>query len=491
MLDFVLDPPSPLAGPPAAKPFQGHKLVRAGSPQSFVATLQWDEAEKRGVVLDLQLASGGTWTTGAIQPHDLGHFLLKMASAWNRLCVEETYPLEARPENPSELFGLLKNAFASADTPLVERQFDQYRRIHDVSAWLPENMARPSLWIMREGRLMIMEFSPTARRFSLAETLWSLEQLGEMIAMQLRLHGVRGDAAKLWQERYNKEVVDLKALFTAQIGRAEEHVGALIEANVVTLPTSRSEMLKGLNEVSAAARMVPTSTPTHSLATIAKEIRSTKRSESSLLQDTSQRAVKLVSDQESIRRQAILLAEWLRQELGLGQNVRVSPLELLGRWNVAIREIHMPPTIEAVSFWGEQHGPAILLNGSSRLSQNAAPSRFDSGTTRFTLSHEICHLLVDRAGSLPVAEVLDKNRRAPKAAERRADIFACHFLLPLDATATMYQQAASLHQCIGRLSRQFGVTPSLARYQLYWRGYGGGLLRVDDYEELKKFAERR
>jgi hypothetical protein len=29
-----------------------------------------------------------------------------------------------------------------------------------------------------------------------------------------------------------------------------------------------------------------------------------------------------------------------------------------------------------------------------------------NGAMRFTLAHELCHLLVDRKGSLPVAEVL-------------------------------------------------------------------------------------
>jgi Zn-dependent peptidase ImmA (M78 family) len=52
--------------------------------------------------------------------------------------------------------------------------------------------------------------------------------------------------------------------------------------------------------------------------------------------------------------------------------------------------------IDAVACWGPRHGPAVLLNREGRHAHTERGARA-------TLAHEICHLLIDRQGSLPLA----------------------------------------------------------------------------------------
>jgi len=102
-----------------------------------------------------------------------------------------------------------------------------------------------------------------------------------------------------------------------------------------------------------------------------------------------------------------------------------------------------------------------------------------SGAMRFTLAHEICHLLVDRKGSLPVAEVL--GGAAPALSETRAEVFASHLLLPFAAVERQRANSHNLEDCIGRLTTSFGVSRSLAAGQLLWRYYNSLSLADRDW----------
>jgi Zn-dependent peptidase ImmA (M78 family) len=77
--------------------------------------------------------------------------------------------------------------------------------------------------------------------------------------------------------------------------------------------------------------------------------------------------------------------------------------------------------IRACSIVGPNHVPTVILNESSSFygSPNAQ---------RFTLAHELCHLLFDRSHGKKVA--LASGPWAPKDLERRANAFAAMFLMP-------------------------------------------------------------
>lgn len=87
--------------------------------------------------------------------------------------------------------------------------------------------------------------------------------------------------------------------------------------------------------------------------------------------------------------------------------------------------------IRAVSVFGPTQRPHIFLNEKFRWSQV-------SSVRRFTLAHELCHLLIDREYGDELA--IASGPWAPLAIEQRANAFAAAFLMPTwllrDALAT-------------------------------------------------------
>lgn len=88
--------------------------------------------------------------------------------------------------------------------------------------------------------------------------------------------------------------------------------------------------------------------------------------------------------------------------------------------NIAEAELQ-DESLRAVSFAGESHTPTILINSS--WDGNRSP-----GGRRFTLAHELCHLLFDRSFGTELA--VASGPWAPLALEQRANAFAAMLLMP-------------------------------------------------------------
>src|SRR5439155_10894386 len=90
--------------------------------------------------------------------------------------------------------------------------------------------------------------------------------------------------------------------------------------------------------------------------------------------------------------------------------------------------------IRAVSVAGPQHRPSVLLNpGHATYASGAG--------RRFTLAHELCHLLFDRGYGARLA--IASGPWAPRDIEQRANAFAAMLLMP--------------PELIGRLARQLNA----------------------------------
>ena len=113
-----------------------------------------------------------------------------------------------------------------------------------------------------------------------------------------------------------------------------------------------------------------------------------------------------------------------------------------------------------------------------------------SGGARFTLAHELCHLLLDTKGSLPVAEVLGGS--VPNAPEERANAFAAEFLLPESAAGLAYTTSANVQDALNSLTYKYGVTKTLAAWQILKRfGEGSPVLTPGDFWVLHQIASIR
>lgn len=97
---------------------------------------------------------------------------------------------------------------------------------------------------------------------------------------------------------------------------------------------------------------------------------------------------------------------------------------ILRKLGVSIVETELEDRLtRAVAIAGESYRATILLNRAHRA--NAYPTG-----ARFTLAHELCHLLYDRAFAREVA--LPSGPWAPRDVERRANAFAAMLLMPLE-----------------------------------------------------------
>lgn len=125
------------------------------------------------------------------------------------------------------------------------------------------------------------------------------------------------------------------------------------------------------------------------------------------------------------------LAEQLLEECSLpGNAAYVDVRALLSGWDVKIVEkILKTNTVRGVAIAGARYAPAILLNKTSEYNASE-PGK------RFTLAHELFHLLYDRSSARRVSLV--SGPWAPPGVEKRANAFAAMFLMPRNLLARSF-----------------------------------------------------
>lgn len=197
-------------------------------------------------------------------------------------------------------------------------------------------------------------------------------------------------------------------------------LGSLEE--IFELPSSGFEC----TEMLAAARMTECQICGTSLKAILDSIRNVPLySQRTELDRLSREAECLLREarKEKPYDQGYCLADWFSGVLkSMGFDYPFEPSEILDRMGILLQRIEIPePNVDAIACWGPRHGPAIIVNTRGVHSQQEKGQRS-------TLAHEICHLLIDRTGALPLVEVL--NASAPPNVEARAKAFAAELLLP-------------------------------------------------------------
>lgn len=131
------------------------------------------------------------------------------------------------------------------------------------------------------------------------------------------------------------------------------------------------------------------------------------------------------------------LANLSRRAMGVPETpYKVNLVELLSQSGIEKRDVTLSDTkIRAISICGEGLRSLIAINQSSKHNES------EPGL-RFTLAHELCHLLFDEEEGVPLA--VASGPWAPAAIEKRANAFAAMFLMPADACRALLNEY-SLH----------------------------------------------
>ncbi len=350
---------------------------------------------------------------------------------WLYLSVEDGCPLGVAPSTAPRM---LAEAEAAADLlPPAEAEFEHeqieaYRSTHDLAESL-QGAVSPPLWVVRYGSMGWMASNAATARTSFSEVLKVLTHVGDFIAR--RLDGLSDprstQAVRTWHERDGH---DRLRVIEAATGYPPELV-AEVEAVFPSLDERDGGKLVS-DELLAAARLVGPQ-PLTTLRPIVEAVRELKKFKTSGLDRLAAHAAEVIGSvaDEPPFAQGHELAGWLRAQPSIANGSgRVNPDELLRSWGVPVVDVALGlPNVDAIGCWGPNHGPAVLLNSGRRHASNV-------GRKRATLAHEICHLLVDRATSLPLVEVL--GGRTARHVEQRARAFAAELLLPRELAGRLF-----------------------------------------------------
>ena len=128
--------------------------------------------------------------------------------------------------------------------------------------------------------------------------------------------------------------------------------------------------------------------------------------------------------------QGYALAQELQDSLdGCVDGERVDVEAILERLGVDVAEVSLSDrAVRGVAFAGPHHRSGIVWNRNSHF--NA-----DSRGRRFTLAHELCHLLFDRSVGQRLA--VASGPWAPPSLEQRANAFAAMLLMPTETVRTV------------------------------------------------------
>lgn len=388
----------------------------------------------------------------------LGH----LAQSWRFLLLEESYPMGLLPNVPQLLRSVLRERRIGASEEMMNAEDNSvfaFEELHDLARAV-EGATLPSLFLLREGNLMLIATPSGVERVSFSAALEALQQLGDKIAD--RLKEIKNQKAKAILEAWNAKtnISDVDQVEIAS-GLPKSAIEAITKDEEFKkfweVTTAKLEP----NELMAAARMVGRVTSNEDTRAILSNIKAVPKNQTPLLDKLSSDAVLVVEKMSSRmpHEQGRSLAEWLRSLFGIiERDGLVYPEKILKSWNVPLKDIELQSqNIDALCAWGLRHGPIVLVNKTGRL------SHFPTGR-RSSLAHEICHLLVDRSGSLPVAEVF--GGEVPKVPEQRANAFAAELLLSRETARTVFEKVRELEKTLEQLAKAYNVSFEVAAWQL-------------------------
>ena len=300
----------------------------------------------------------------------------------------------------------------------------------------------------------------TTIRRPLGETLDTLERFGEAIRVRMAdLDDERSKAAvRGWDDRLSRDPWSLAEIVT-HWPENELRSAAGTDAPWQAFEIEGTEF--EVTEILEIAGLTRGFLGVEQLNGIFSLLKSLGRIDTPELDRLSALAGNLLGDDADSKpyNQGYRLANWLRGRLG-GANIdgRVDVYDFISGLGVRVEEVNLANNLlDAVACWGPRHGPAVWINRNEKHNNV-------KGARRSTLAHELCHLLIDREGALPLAHVINGN--APRWVEQRADAFAAELLLPRLLSVAELTSSTDIDAHVGRLTRQYGVSRELTAWQI-------------------------
>lgn len=446
------------------------ELVSIGSEQKLKFDFRWikstaptmataADATRAGLRVSLrgwliwgseQTGPGFVWTWVELLEH--------LSDSWPSLMWEEGLPRGlpyAAPRAVRTTAESLWRRLPAETRRPQEEAYEAFEENHNLARAV-QGALMPPLWIVRNGALGYILTEHLIVPTSFSTLITTLEEVGNLLAARLeeRADDRRGEVAiQRWE---NREDVPLSHSLSIATGLSSPELQE-IQGNRTSAQFWEIEENFAPNELLAVARL-SSALPSGVIATVLDAVSSQPPRTTDKLDLVSKTATKVVTDLSNLEpfEQGYALARWLRTELQLGQ-ARVNPDEVLEFYSVPVVEVKLKTTlIDACGLWGDRHGTAVLLNMEGRHNQTV-------GGRRASLAHELAHLLVDRAGALPYAEVLGGNVFPP--VEARAGAFAAEFLLPMEHAGAVMSVASDPRAAVRGLQTRFGVSQEVVAWQ--------------------------
>jgi Zn-dependent peptidase ImmA (M78 family) len=398
----------------------------------------------------------------------LSHF----TEFWKPLALRQTYPTRTVPDRPTALRVEAERQWDSNSLAAEweDGEIASFEEAHDLSRCFAGYYDLPPIWLLRSGDRMIVDSRAGLKVVQFDQAWREISRLGDEIVLRLARRPDRWSALiKAWGDRDLGEPELLLAWVTS-LDRSV--AGEFVKEGLLTVPRSVSEAANDDDELRIAARMA-SALDTDQIRQILSALRTFDRNSAPQLDDLGRRVTEYVSKRFAADRahvQGEAAAVFVRDEFELSSTAAVDIRALLNELGVTTypRSVD-PPTLDAVAVWGNVYGPGILLNQlSSRV--RGADSVGGEVASRVTLSHELCHLLLDRGHALGAVDVL--NGRMPPDIEKRAKSFAGELLLPASAAYERWRsdgeprERHAVERLIDRLRKAFRVPKSVAAWKL-------------------------
>ena len=183
-------------------------------------------------------------------------------------------------------------------------------------------------------------------------------------------------------------------------------------------------------------------------------------------------------------RDAVRFADDLLEDMALEDGDFINVRAMCRRLEIEIHETLLDTdSIRGAALAGDELSPRIVVNGTHYFNQN------ESGK-RFTIAHELCHVLFDRTRARRIAHV--SGPWAAPGIEQRANAFAAYLLMPRALIFAHLRDANHIDRAeVQRLANRLQVNESALVEHLRNLGIINDVDRAKLIDEIGQARQRR